>query len=177
MVTIHLAVQCRDHHKEVQGLQETIHLEIQVVRCHVRHNDQFVRANNHVPVGVQVDLADNVQVLQRVQEDKVDLDFQAEQDQDLLRVLKVVKVAQVDHVLVEIQDLLIVQVETLVVHQVVHQVVKVDSTDQDNAQDLVVAEILQVHSVKVDQRRVTRRRARKRYAMTLKICRLHHLAA
>jgi hypothetical protein len=141
------------------------------MQCHVRHNNvQFVLANNHVQVDDQVDLvgnvqdslhdqvdlADNVQVLHHVLVDKVDL---VDQDNALVVLVQVLHIVQVEIPAEE------------------HQV-QVDLIAQvDNVQDLAVAEILQVHSVRVDQRRVTLRRARKRYAMTLKICRRHHLVA
>ena len=108
----------------------------------------------HVPD--KVDLADNVQVLRH------DLAVKADN----------VLVVQVDKVQVELHH--IVQVEIPVA---VHQV-QVDLIVQvDNVQDLAVAEILQVHSVRVDQRRVTRRRVRKRCVMISKTCKRLHLVA
>jgi thiamine monophosphate synthase len=104
---------------------------------------------------VLVVLVDNVLVLLHVHKDKVE---------------------QVVHVQVELVALLlIVQVEILVAeHQEVHQV---DLIVRDNVQVLAVAEILQVHSVRVDLRRAITRRVRKRCVMISKTCKRLHLAA
>jgi hypothetical protein len=123
--------------------------------------------NNHDQVDVQVDLADNVQDLQLVQVVLA----------DNAQVLHHVQAELVDR-----DNVLEVQVREQVLHiaQVVIPVAvhQVDLIAQvAHVQDLAVVEILQVLSVRVDQRRVTLRRARKRYAMTLKICRRHHLVA
>jgi len=64
----------------------------------------------------------------------------------------------------------------LVAHQVVHQV-KVDLIVQDNDQVLAVAEILQVHSVRVDQRRAVIKRVRKLCVMISKTCKHLHSVA
>jgi hypothetical protein len=118
-------------------------------------------------VDVQVDLADNVQDLQRVQVDLADNAQVSHRDQ----------AAKADR-----DNVLVVQVQEQVLHivQVVTPVavLQADLIDQvAHVRDLAVAEILQVHSVRVDLRRVTRRRAEKRYAMILKICRRLHLVA
>ena len=85
-------------------------------------------------------------------------------------VLAHVLVVQVDQALL----LHIVQAETLVA---VHQVVKVDLIVLVNVQVLVVAAILRVHLVKVDQRRAMPRRVRKLCVMISKTCKRLHLAA
>ena len=171
---IHSELQCHVLHKERHVLQEIIHL-VQVAVCHVHHNDQFAQVNNHVQVVDQVvlvDLADNVQDLQRVH-NKVDL---ADNVQDLQRVHNKVEV-HVHKVAVQVELLHIVQVQmSAVAHQVV-KVVQVDLIAQVNVLVQVVAEIPQVHLVKVDQRRVIIKRVRKLCVMISKTCKHLLLAA
>jgi hypothetical protein len=144
-----------------------------VVQCHVHHNNvRFVLANNLVQVVDLVVLVDNVQDLQRVH-NKVLL---VDNVQDLQRA-PVKVAAHVHKAAVQVADLLIVQVETLVVDLVVQVDLIVQGFQVAIAQVQVAAVILQVHLVKVDQRRVMPRRARKLCVMISKTCKRLHLAA
>ena len=154
--------QCHDH----RVLLAIIHL---VMQCRVHHNnDQFVPVNNHDLVVAQVVLADNVQVLLHVQvvlADNVQVLHHVQVDKaDNVQVVqvKVVK-EQVLHI-VQVEILAAVHQEDLIV-QVAH------------VQVLAVAVILQVRSVRADQRRVMPRRVRKLCVMISKTCKRLHLAA
>jgi hypothetical protein len=142
------------------------------MQCQDHHNNvQFVLVNNQDQVVVQVDLADNVQVLLHAH-NKV-----ADNVQVLLRVLvEVVDLADNVQVVpvVQVADLHIVQVEP-VAHQVVHQADLI--VQVAHVQVLVVAEILRALSVRADQRRVITKRVRKLCVMILKTCKHLHLVA